>query len=181
MFNACELIPPNEDKTPAEQKHRAKAFTATREDIQQAIASCESKAERVRAGELGKTDEGEGVDIDDWANDLETAAAVLRELIGEIRPLDPGFMRPVDSQNTKHMELIRDLWWFIENVSETTPDRTDRFFALRERVRGMSQDLVSCPKCGKQIARKDAVTDQGTGEETGRTFTYCSEFCKETH
>jgi hypothetical protein len=31
--------------------------------------------------------------------------------------------------------LIRDLWSFIENVSEDDPERTDRFFALRERVR----------------------------------------------
>lgn len=34
-------------------------------------------------------------------------------------------------------DLIRDLWWFIENVTEETPDRTDRFFALRERVHNM--------------------------------------------
>jgi hypothetical protein len=31
--------------------------------------------------------------------------------------------------------LIHDLWWFIENVNDETPDRTERFFALRERVR----------------------------------------------
>lgn len=31
--------------------------------------------------------------------------------------------------------LVHDLWWFIENVTDDTPDRTERFFALRERVR----------------------------------------------
>lgn len=31
--------------------------------------------------------------------------------------------------------LIFDLWGFIENVNEDTPDRTAQFFALRERVR----------------------------------------------
>ena len=36
---------------------------------------------------------------------------------------------------TAATELIRDLWWFIENVTDETPDRTERFFALRERVR----------------------------------------------
>jgi hypothetical protein len=30
-----------------------------------------------------------------------------------------------------------DLWWFIENVTDTAPDRNDRFFALRERVRAL--------------------------------------------
>ena len=32
-------------------------------------------------------------------------------------------------------ELIRDLWDFIENVTDEDPTRTDKFFALRERVR----------------------------------------------
>ena len=32
-------------------------------------------------------------------------------------------------------DLIRDLWDFIENVTDEDPARTDKFFALRERVR----------------------------------------------
>lgn len=32
-------------------------------------------------------------------------------------------------------DVLADVWWFVENVSDDTPDRTDRFFALRERVR----------------------------------------------
>lgn len=32
-------------------------------------------------------------------------------------------------------QLAVDLWWFIENVNDQTPDRTERFFALRERFR----------------------------------------------
>lgn len=31
--------------------------------------------------------------------------------------------------------MIRALWWFVENVTEDDPDRTNHFFALRERVR----------------------------------------------
>jgi hypothetical protein len=31
--------------------------------------------------------------------------------------------------------LVHDLCWFVENVDEDTPDRMDRFFVLRERVR----------------------------------------------
>jgi hypothetical protein len=42
------------------------------------------------------------------------------------------------NMNETLTQLLTDLWWFIENVNEDTPDRTDRFFALRERVRGMS-------------------------------------------
>ena len=32
-------------------------------------------------------------------------------------------------------QLIHDLWGFIENVNDDDPERTDKFFALRERVR----------------------------------------------
>jgi hypothetical protein len=38
-------------------------------------------------------------------------------------------------KDSKVLELVNDLWWFIENVDDETPDRTQRFFALRERVR----------------------------------------------
>ena len=31
--------------------------------------------------------------------------------------------------------LVSDLWWFIENVDEDDPERSEKFFALRERVR----------------------------------------------
>jgi hypothetical protein len=34
-------------------------------------------------------------------------------------------------------KLCFDLWDFIENVTDETPDRTERFFALRERVRNL--------------------------------------------
>ncbi len=36
---------------------------------------------------------------------------------------------------TMTRELVRDLWNFIENINEDDPECTDRFFALRERVR----------------------------------------------
>jgi hypothetical protein len=32
-------------------------------------------------------------------------------------------------------KLLSDLWWFIENVTDETPDQTERFFALRGRMR----------------------------------------------
>ena len=38
-------------------------------------------------------------------------------------------------------QLITDLWWFIENVTDETPDKNERFFALRERVRALQADV----------------------------------------
>jgi hypothetical protein len=38
-------------------------------------------------------------------------------------------------------ELIRDLWNFVENVTDADPARTDKFFALRERVRNHWADF----------------------------------------
>lgn len=52
-----------------------------------------------------------------------------------------GFQRDLSQGTAKKGEnlkrLIRDLWWFMENVTDDTPDRTERFFALRERVRSI--------------------------------------------
>jgi hypothetical protein len=43
------------------------------------------------------------------------------------------------------------------------------------------ETIESCPKCGTQVVRRDAVIDFGQGEEIGRSFYYCSEECEETH
>ncbi len=32
-------------------------------------------------------------------------------------------------------DLVKDLWYFIENVTDEDPERSDKFFSLRERVR----------------------------------------------
>jgi hypothetical protein len=45
------------------------------------------------------------------------------------------------TSNRKANELIRDLWGFIENVTDDDPERTDKFFSLRERVRNHFFDL----------------------------------------
>lgn len=47
-------------------------------------------------------------------------------------------------------QLVRDLWWFIENVTDDTPDRNDRFFALRGRVREMADPNFYCLACGRE-------------------------------
>ena len=38
-------------------------------------------------------------------------------------------------------DLVTDLWWFIENVTDDDPTRQDQFFALRERVRSRDSEL----------------------------------------
>jgi hypothetical protein len=37
--------------------------------------------------------------------------------------------------------LIRDSWNFIENVTDEDPARTDKFFALRQRIRNHHADF----------------------------------------
>ena len=35
------------------------------------------------------------------------------------------------------LPLAEALWWYIENIADEDPRRTDLFFYLRERVRGL--------------------------------------------
>ena len=44
-----------------------------------------------------------------------------------------GETRAVDMKDA--LDLVRALWMFIEDVGPDDPERTDRFFALRQRVR----------------------------------------------
>ena len=41
----------------------------------------------------------------------------------------------LSSRGRKLDKLVSDLWWFIENVNGDDPNRSEKFFALRERVR----------------------------------------------
>jgi hypothetical protein len=51
-------------------------------------------------------------------------------------------------------ELIRDLWDFIENVTDEDPARTDKFFALRERVRNHYADFERFKSSGAMRGKK---------------------------
>ena len=50
--------------------------------------------------------------------------------------------------------LIRDLWDFIENVTGEDPARTDKFFALRERVRNHYADFERFKSSGVKRRKK---------------------------
>jgi adenine/guanine phosphoribosyltransferase-like PRPP-binding protein len=47
------------------------------------------------------------------------------------------------------------------------------------------EEYDSCPKCGTRVLRRDACrdafVDEGEGEESGRTFYYCSSHCRKAH
>jgi hypothetical protein len=51
-------------------------------------------------------------------------------------------------------ELIRDLWDFIENVTDADPARTDKLFALRERVRNHYADFERFKPSGVKRTKK---------------------------
>lgn len=53
------------------------------------------------------------------------------------------YISPLEVLQSK--ELVNDLWWFIENVTDEDPERTDKFFALRERVRNFYEKKVGTP------------------------------------
>jgi hypothetical protein len=42
-------------------------------------------------------------------------------------------------------------------------------------------EIASCPKCGTPVSTADSFDDEGVGDESGRTFHYCSEHCRQTH
>ncbi len=72
-------------------------------------------------------------------------------------------------------------WWAKQGRLDTATLRRAEEKRARKAARAGARFNWSCPKCGKQFPREDAVTDQGTGAEAGRTFNYCSQHCKETH
>lgn len=44
-------------------------------------------------------------------------------------------MNPNTRDFLDNLPTLNALWWFIENVEQDDPDRTELFFYLRERVR----------------------------------------------
>lgn len=55
----------------------------------------------------------------------------------------PAHLMTTDVKNDNPSRLMTDLWWFIENVNEDTPERNELFFCLRERFRVVSQTFSS--------------------------------------
>jgi len=55
------------------------------------------------------------------------------QTLGRFAPSFAGKPTPYDEAH----KLVRDLWHFIENVTDDDPARNEKFFALRERVRSL--------------------------------------------
>src|ERR1700730_13608396 len=48
---------------------------------------------------------------------------------------------------------------------------------IEELNAATSDEVESCRRCGARVLRSEAHEDEGTGDESGRTFYYCSERC----
>ena len=75
-------------------------------------------------------------------------------------------------------DLIRDLWDFIENVTDEDPTRTDKFFALRERIRNHYATLQRFQSSGPQALGSNMKTEPL--EDVIFTLQYCLETFEQT-
>lgn len=79
----------------------------------------------------------------------------------------------------------------IERVNELLCPKTESRLLNRQWVDDLKQlveilsrltgDMATCPKCGDSVPVAMAFEDTGTGEESGRTFYYCSNRCRRNH
>lgn len=90
------------------------------------------------------------------------AVNFLSGFIPEVRKCLDNLRQP----DNEPLETLKACWDFIENVTDDDPERTDRFFALRERVRNcIRQAEANLPAVTKQ---KNTGNQSGKGEKDGR-------------
>jgi hypothetical protein len=72
-----------------------------------------------------------------YNDDINGCEAVnfISELVPEIRVLLDA--DPIPTPDNSALEVLRAAWSFIEDVTDDDPERTDKFFALREQVRNL--------------------------------------------
>ena len=61
------------------------------------------------------------------------AVNFLSEFMPDVRKCLDGSQ----TQESEALQVLKACWDFIENVTDEDPERTDKFFALRERVRNV--------------------------------------------
>lgn len=90
------------------------------------------------------------------------AVNFLSGFIPEVRNCLDNLRQP----DNEPFETLKACWDFIENVTDDDPERTDRFFALRERVRNCfghaEANLLAVTK------QRNAGNQSGKGEKDGR-------------
>ncbi len=64
------------------------------------------------------------------------AVNFLSEFIPDVR----DYLDNNENRENKALAVLKASWDFIENVTDEDPERTDKFFALRERVRSVLAD-----------------------------------------
>jgi hypothetical protein len=88
---------------------------------------------------------------------------------------------PIDQPSTTRnnaRKLIRDLWNFVENVTDDDPARTCKFFALRERVRNHYASLPRSRSRRSQALAFNVKTEPL--EDVVFTLQYCLETFEQT-
>ena len=66
-----------------------------------------------------------------------------------------------------NLPLVRALWWFIENVGDGTPHRTEYFFALRGRF--AESKLLNDAEVATVVAALRYYQQQGQGKTNNRS------------
>lgn len=100
-------------------------------EARNAAEACAKAIQSVDDGEITTTP----VDIDGSPAFIEELERLDKGRAVEIPDIPTEHRAPADQD----LRLIQDLWHFIENVTDEDPERHDKFFALRERVRTCRQ------------------------------------------
>jgi len=79
---ACATV----DMKMTDYHREAKPVKFTKAQVVDMAADCRSKAQRVADGELGGNDEGDSVNIEQWADDLISVAEIFERIAGVIPP-----------------------------------------------------------------------------------------------
>lgn len=64
-----------------DRREDAKVKSVSRRQLLALISDVRAKSLSVLAGDLGESDEGDGVDIEEWGEDLSEAAGILEGLL----------------------------------------------------------------------------------------------------
>jgi len=82
LYYATSDIPSPSGFVPTDDHSDAMPFKATRKATELAAKACRTKADSVRAGDYGESDEDEEIDIEDWGDVLDETAGILEGYLG---------------------------------------------------------------------------------------------------
>ena len=102
------------------------------------------------------------------------AVSFLSEFVPQVRKsLDDNQLN-----ESKVIEVLKTCWDFIENVTDDDPERTGKFFALRERVRNIFAKHPQGPPAAALRLRRRSRHDEPSNEERAdRIDTVMQAYC----